>query len=182
MASVHGKDLPISTKQSIEICNFIRGRDLQKAKDIMEKVINFKIAVPYRRFNKDTGHKKRRVGAGRYPIKACKEILRLLESLEVNAQNKGLDTASLFISSIIPNKGAKVMRYGRKRAVMKLTHIKITAEERVKKKEGKKETKPEAKKETKPEVKKEEKKTEVKEEKQEVKKPKETKKPEAKND
>lgn len=171
MASVYGKDLPISTKQSIEICNFLRGRDLQKSKEILEKVIILKLAVPYRRFNRDTGHKKRRVGAGRYPVKACKEILRLLESLEVNAQNKGLDTAALFISSIVPNKGAKVMRYGRKRAVMKLTHIKITAEERVKKKEEKKEAKPEVKKEEK---------TEVKEEKQEVKKPKETKKPEAK--
>lgn len=173
MASVYGRDLPISTKQAIEICNFIRGENLQGSKAILEKVIAQKFAIPFRRFNRDMGHKKGKVGSGRYPVKACGEILKLLESLEINAQNKGLDTAVLFISSIVPNKGANVMRYGRRRTSMKLTHIKITAEEEVKKKEEKPEKKEEKKEVKKEPVKKEEPKKEVK---------KETKKPGVKND
>ncbi|MDP2906521.1 MAG: 50S ribosomal protein L22 [Nanoarchaeota archaeon] len=148
-AMVNGKDMPISTKQSIEICNFIRGKNLLLSKAFLEKVLQKKKAVPFRRFNRDMGHKPGSIGPGRYPQKASKLILQLLESLEVNAQNKGLDTATLYLKTVVPNKGANVWHYGRqRRRRMKLTHIFMLAEEKAGKKEEKKESKkkPEAKK------------------------------------
>jgi len=167
-ATVNGKDLSISTKHSIEICNYIRGRNLLKSKAFLEDVLAMKKAVPFTRFNHDVGHKPGKMGPGRYPQKASKIILGLLESLEVNAQNKGLDTAALYIKEAVPNKGANVMRYGRqRRREMKLTHIYLLAEEAVKKKTEKKEVKKEEPKQEKKEEPKKEipKKEEVKEEK-----------------
>ncbi len=133
-AIVNGRDLSISTKHAIEICNFIRGKNLLKSKEVMEKVLTKKKAIPFKRYNRDMGHRPGHVGSGRYPLKACKAILSLLESLEVNAQNKGLDTASLYIKEIIPNKASNVWHYGRqRRRKMKLTHIFMKTEEKVEK-------------------------------------------------
>jgi len=162
-AKVVGRNLQVSTKQTIEIANHIRGKNLLKAKDILAKVIAQKQAIPYRRFNMDTGHRKGKIGAGRYPIKASKEILMLLESLEANAQNKGLDVDALYIKTIIPNVGPTSWRYGRhRRRQAKRTHLEIIAEEKEedkKKKRAEKKEKPkEEPKETKTEEKKEEKK------------------------
>jgi len=149
-ATVNGKDMPISTKHAIEICNFIRGKNLLKCKEYLERVLEKKKAIPFKRYNRDMGHRPGSVGPGRYPNKASRLILDLLESLEVNAQNKGLDTATLYLKTVVPNKGSNVWHYGRqRRRRMKLTHIFMLAEEKVEKKEEKKE-KPEAKKAQKP--------------------------------
>jgi large subunit ribosomal protein L22 len=130
IAKVIGRDLPISTKQSIEICNFIRGKNLQKSKELLQRVIEKEIAIPFKRFNKDMGH-KRNIASGRYPKKSCNHIIKLLNSAESNAQDKGLNTATLFIKEIIVNRASKPLHYGRKGSrEMKRTHIKIVVEEK----------------------------------------------------
>jgi large subunit ribosomal protein L22 len=140
-AKVVGRNMSISTKQTIEIVNFIRGRNLAKAKEILEKVMQKKIAVPYKRFNMDTGHRKGKIGPGRYPIKASKEILMLLNSLEANAQNKGLDVDALYLKTIIPNQGGTSWHYGRhRRRQAKRTHLEIVAEEKEEAKKARKKT------------------------------------------
>ena len=129
-AKISGKDLSISTKQSIEIANFIRGKNIQKAKNELQKVIEKKLAIPFKRFNRDMGQKKGNIAAGRYPQNAAKEFLNLLNGLEANAQNKGLSTNNLIIKTIIPNKASRPWHYGRRRRIkMKRTHIEIIAEE-----------------------------------------------------
>jgi len=139
-AKVAGRNMPISTKQTIEIANFIRGKNLMKSKEMLAKVITKEKAVPYGRFNMDTGHRKGNVGPGRYPVKASKEILNLLDSLEANAQNKGLDVDALYIKTIIPNQGATVWHYGRqRRRQAKRTNIEIIAEEKEEEKKKRKE-------------------------------------------
>lgn len=135
MARVIGRALPISTKQCIEICNFIRYKDLGKVKDTLNKITEKKVAVPFKRF-RGIGH-KRKIGPGRFPIKASKEILKLSESVEANAQFKGLDTSSLFIKHIKADKASKTWHYGRKRRKMKRTTVEIIVEERKKRKEKK---------------------------------------------
>jgi large subunit ribosomal protein L22 len=140
-AKVIGRNLSISTKQTIEIANHIRGRNLLQAKEILSKVMTKKHAVPYRRFNMDTGHRKGKVGPGRYPIKASKEIIMLLESLEANAQNKGLDIDALYIKTIIPNQGVTSWRYGRhRRRQTRRTNLEIIAEEKEEEKKTKRKT------------------------------------------
>lgn len=133
IAKVNGKDLRISTKNSIEICNFIRNRNLVKAKQLLEMVLKQKIAVPYKKFNTDTGHKPG-IAAGRFPRNASLGILGLLNSVEANAENIGLNKNNLFISKIIANKASRGYHFGRRRRIkMKGTHIYIEVSERAKK-------------------------------------------------
>lgn len=132
---INGRDLPISTKHSIEISNFIRHKPIGLAKKQLGLVLDKKLAIPARRFNKDRGHRKGKVGPGFYPQKASKEIIKLLTSLEGYAAHDGLDKNNLFIKEIIPNKASTSYHYGRIRGIQnKSTHIKIVAAEIKKKK------------------------------------------------
>ncbi len=141
-AIVRGTNLAVSKKMSVEIANFIRGRDLDKAKDLMKGVIQLKVAVPIKKHNRDLGHKRGKIAAGRYPVKAAKAMLSLLESGEMNAINKGLDPEVLYVQEIVANKGTGQMRHGRRSGrEAKRTHIDITLEEREGKKKAKKEEK-----------------------------------------
>ncbi len=129
-AKAVGRALPISTKQSVEICGLLRKKELNKAKKLLQAVISQKQAVPYKRYNKDIGHKKSVSAAGRFPGKAAKEILELLNSVESNAQFKGLNTSSLIISHISAQKTGASWHYGRQiRRRMKRTNIEIIVTE-----------------------------------------------------
>ena len=161
MASAKATSLSFSTKHSVEIARSLRYKNTSTAKKFLEEVIAKKKAVPFRRFNRDVGHKAG-MSAGRYPQKAAHGFLKLINAVEANAQNKGLNTTNLKICKLIANKASIPTTGGRLRTGTKRTHIEIQVKERVVKKEVKK--KGEVKKEEKPEV--EEKKTpEVKEEK-----------------
>lgn len=142
IATAKGTNLPLSRKHSIEIANFIRGKDVSKVKKMLDKVLKKESAVPFKRFNRDKGH-KRGMAAGRFPEKATKAILSLIESAEANAQNKGLNTEALSLSSIVVNQGTTQWRHGRqRRRQMKRCHIEVTlAEKEEKKRPAKEETK-----------------------------------------
>lgn len=147
IAKAIGRDLSISTKFAIEISNYIRGKNTQKAKKILEEVLKMKKSIPYTRFNKDRGHKAGNVAAGGYPINASKEMLKLIKAVEANAQNKGLDTNSLFIKTIIANRASAPWRPGRhRRRKMKRTHVEIIVEEKESKKKETTKQKPAPKK------------------------------------
>lgn len=129
-AKAIGRNLGISKKDSIEIASFIRGKKLSRVKTILEEVIVKKLIVPYKRFNKDRGHKRGKMAAGRYPVKASTSILGLVKSAEMNALNKGMNSEDLFISTIIANKGSGQMHHGRFRGrSMKRTHLEVVLSE-----------------------------------------------------
>ncbi|MEK6800502.1 MAG: 50S ribosomal protein L22 [Nanoarchaeota archaeon] len=131
-AKAMGISLPISTKQAVEICNFLRGKTTEQSKNILKDVINKKAAIPFKRYNRDMGHKTG-MAAGRYPKNASSQILKLLESVEANAQNKGL-APPFKITKLLANKAAKQWHYGRHlRTKMKKTHVEIVVEETEKK-------------------------------------------------
>jgi len=133
-AKAYGRDLDISTKNSIEICNTLRGLKLQRAKTVLQEVIDKKTAIEMKRFNRDTAHKVG-IAAGKYPINAAKKILKLLESAESNALNKGLNTQNMEIEHISANKASRPYRYGRHRGrKAKRTHIQVILLEKEKKK------------------------------------------------
>jgi len=150
MAKASGRDLPISFKQSIEVCNYLRKDPVAKAKQKMEDAISLKKPVPFKKYTDGVGHKKGNILAGRYPVNACKMILKLIKSAESNALFKGLNSKGLIIENITTNQAADAWRYGRQsRRKMKRCHIDVIVKEVVKKKETAKQ-KPEEKK---PEVK-----------------------------
>lgn len=123
--------LPVSTKQCIEICRWVKHKKVAAAKRMLEEVIAYKQAVPFKHFYHNIGHRKGRMAAGRYPIKACKAVLQLLRQAEANASLKGLNLNNLFIALIIPNKGAKNMRPGRIHGrAAKNTHLQAVVEEK----------------------------------------------------
>jgi large subunit ribosomal protein L22 len=130
MAKASGISLPISRKQAVLVCNFIRYKNLQKAKQMLEEVMQKKIAVPYTRFGHGVAHRPG-IGPGRYPITTAAEILGLLESAEANAQLKGLNTSNLVIGDLRVNRASVAWHYGRHRRVrMKRCHVDVILTEK----------------------------------------------------
>lgn len=121
---------PVSTKQAIEICNALRGRQLDRAMSLLEGVISLKRPIQFRRFNRDMGHRAG-MAAGRYPVKASRHILELLKSVNSNAQEKGFATVDLMVSHISAKKASRPWRAGRHvRRKAKRTHIEVIVEQR----------------------------------------------------
>jgi large subunit ribosomal protein L22 len=96
-ARAMGKTLKISPKHSVEICSAIRGMEVEKAKNYLKEVIEMKKAVPFKRYNKKVGHRRglKNWPSGMYPVKAAKEILKIVKNAEANAEYKGLDVENL---------------------------------------------------------------------------------------
>ncbi len=131
-AEVYGRSLPISSKVSMIICDEIKNKELSKAKIILEGIVSMRKPLRFRKFNSDLCHKPG-MAAGRYPIKAGETFLKLLDSLESNAGNKGLNTNSLIISYAKADKAETRWHYGRQgRVKFKSTHVRIRAEEKKK--------------------------------------------------
>ena len=129
-----GRSLPISTKVSVEICNFLRKRQLQNAKEILERVIKKDQAIPYKRFNMDVGHKPGKIASGRYPKKASTEILKIMKNVEANAQMKGFNTNNLEIIHLCAHRASRPWHHGRqRRQLMKRTHVEVVVAESAKK-------------------------------------------------
>lgn len=132
-----GRNLRISPKHSREICHEIKGKYLETAQEYLEQVIDKKRSVPFRRYNKKVAHRKdlTKWPAGRYPQKASREILRILESAEQNASFKGLETSRLRITHIAALRGRKIRgstprAHGRSSPSNKtLTHVEVVLTE-----------------------------------------------------
>ncbi|MEK6874823.1 MAG: 50S ribosomal protein L22 [Nanoarchaeota archaeon] len=121
-AKALGRSLSISPKQSQEICRVLRGMPVTKAKELLSKTMNLKEAIPFKHHYTNVGHRKGKIGPGRYPILACKEIRTILTSAETNAAHKGLGS-NLIIKHIIAQEGPKVLRRMGHHA--KRTHIEV---------------------------------------------------------
>ncbi|MGM0510597.1 MAG: 50S ribosomal protein L22 [Thermoplasmatota archaeon] len=109
-AKAYGREFQISTKESVEICKYLRGRDVDSALNILEDVIEGHRAIPYRKHNKQVSHNKG-VGPGGYPKKASQKIRDLIEEAQHNAENKGLDSDNMKILSLVAHKGSPIKGY-----------------------------------------------------------------------
>jgi large subunit ribosomal protein L22 len=138
-----GRNLNISPKQSIEICKYVRGRPLNQAKMLLNQAIAEIRAVPFTRFTNGLGHKPG-MSAGRYNPKACAAILKVIESAEANAKNKGYNSADLKVVHIAMQIGPMNKHQGRQRGIFKNSHIEVVLKE-VKGTSSKKDTKAEKK-------------------------------------
>lgn len=101
-------EVSVSPKHSIEIASFIRNKPVNEAIAYLNDVVALKKAVPFRRFNRDVAHKRGLPGnwdAGRYPVKASRIYIRLLESVKKNAEYLGLDSEKLTIIHASANRG-----------------------------------------------------------------------------
>jgi large subunit ribosomal protein L22 len=132
------RDKDISHKHAREIAITIKGLSLEKARELLESVLAKEIAIPYRRYHNEVAHRSNiRDGffAGRFPTKATKEFLRLLDNLESNAEYKGMDLDRLKIINAVVHKARKLERFmpramGRSTPkIDTLVHVELVAQE-----------------------------------------------------
>jgi large subunit ribosomal protein L22 len=133
-----GREARVSHKSSREVCRTINGMMLTKAKSYLRDVMAKKKPVPFKRFEKKAGHRHglQKAHAGKYPVKAAEQVLKVLEGAEANAENKGLDTDRMRIIHACAYPGMKIKRYrprahGTSSAKFEtLCHIEIALEEK----------------------------------------------------
>jgi len=108
-----GRELRVSPKAAREVCVTIRGMALGEAKGFLQEVILKKKPVPFRRHKKKAGHRRGIQGAyaGKYPVKAARKTLEVLENAEANAEYRGFDTEKLRIIHASAYPGAKIRRF-----------------------------------------------------------------------
>jgi large subunit ribosomal protein L22 len=132
-----GRELSISHKAAREVCNAIKGMTLDQAKQHLNKVIQKKQPIPFRRYEKKLGHRHglEKAYAGRYPEKTAKKILQVLQGAEANAEFKGLDPERLKIIHAVAYPGMKLERFtpramGRSSPKIRtLTHVELVLEQ-----------------------------------------------------
>jgi len=136
-AKASGRELRISPKHAREICKTIKGMMLEDAKKFLEDVIAMRRPVPFRRYKKKVPHRRGLQGfcTGRFPVKAARHILRLLNEVEANAEFKGLNTEKLKIIHAAAYPGMKIKKFfprafGRSSPNFEiLTHVEIVVQE-----------------------------------------------------
>ena len=122
---VNGTSLPISTKYSVAICKFIKGKKIDRAIEDLEQVIAKKKAVPMKG---EIPHRKgKKMMSGRFPKRASENFIKILRSLQANANNHNVDEP--IITEAVANLASRPFgRFGRIRK--KRTHVKIVAREK----------------------------------------------------
>lgn len=116
-AVVNARNLPISTKHAVAICNMIRNKEIDNAISLLEIAEQKKIAVPMRG---EIPHRKG-IMSGRYPIKAIGHFIKSLKSLKSNALANELEIEKcrIFCKADVASRPYK--RFGRGR--FKRTHV-----------------------------------------------------------
>ena len=79
---MNGKNVPLSTKDAIAICKFIKNKSIKKAIEDLEQVLILKKAIPMKG---EIPHRKGKIMSGRFPIRASKRFIELLKNLQGNA-------------------------------------------------------------------------------------------------
>jgi len=131
------REVDISPKAAREICAAIRGLTIPQAKDLLERVIEKKAPIPYRRYKKEVAHRGSNSGfaAGRYPTKAARKVLEAVMSLEANSDFKGLDSGRVRIIHSAAHRGLKVKgfmprAFGRSSPSFNtLTHVELVGQQ-----------------------------------------------------
>ncbi len=109
-ALAKAENINASFKDLAEVCGRIRGKKADWAVAFLEKVADGKAAVLYKSHNKKIGHRKELGGKpGRYPKKAAKAVLKVLNSAMANGRVKGLGEEY----DILHATANKQMGYGR---------------------------------------------------------------------
>ncbi len=127
-AVVNISSAPVSTKYSIAICKFIKNKKISDAIEDLEKVVMKKKPVPMKG---EIPHRKGKIMSGRYPKRASEFFIKILKSLEANANAHEVENP--VIVEAIPNIASRPYgKFGRVRR--KRTHIKIVAKEKKEKK------------------------------------------------
>ena len=122
-AIVNGRDLPISKKHSMAICDFIRYKEPEKMIVELELVTRLKKPIPMRG---EIPHRKGEIMSGRYPVNACKVFINLLKTLNANSSVNGIENP--VITKAVPNDASRPFKRGGS-ARFKRTNVYLEASE-----------------------------------------------------
>ncbi len=114
IARAIGNEFRVSWKKSVEIARFIKGMTVRQAIGYLEDVARLRRPVPMRRFIKKQAHHRtpwEGWPVAKWPVKAAKAFLEVLENLENNARYKGLDVDRVVIVHSAAHKGIKIRNY-----------------------------------------------------------------------
>lgn len=118
-AVVNGKDLSFSPKHAIALCNFIKGKEIDKAIFELEQVATLKKAIPMRG---EIPH-RRGMMSGRYPTKGAGVFVKLLKSLKSNAMVNEMELEKYKLHAISNLAPRPYRRFGQGR--FKRCHVTI---------------------------------------------------------
>jgi len=114
VARAQGYDMDISYKDLTNICAAIRGKSVDKARKILQDVIDMRMPIAYHKFNTGLGHRSQLGGQkGRFPKKECKAMQGILENAIANALTKGFDESILIVKNTVAYKQNVLPRYRR---------------------------------------------------------------------
>lgn len=108
-AVVNARDVPLSKKHCMALCNLIRGGKIEKAIHDLREVMNMKRAVPMKG---EIPHRKGNIMSGRYPVKAAGHFVKLLNQLSANATNNDVDLEEAIIECIANQASRPYKRFG----------------------------------------------------------------------
>ena len=127
LATARAVDVDMHVKHCFEVCRAVKNKTASPAVDFLNQVLKIDsnradvrrkaAAVPYRLGSGNkrkrrsgpsmVGHRKGGIGPGRYPVKASREILKLIESAMENArfQHEDIDAEEMVITHIAAHRG-----------------------------------------------------------------------------
>ncbi|MBI2676304.1 MAG: hypothetical protein HYX24_07630 [Candidatus Aenigmarchaeota archaeon] len=114
-AKAYGRNLDLSRRKAAIVCQAIRGRQLEKAKRLLEDMVEGKRNLE-----------------GKFYTKTAKTMLNLLKSAEANADAKGLDAERLVVHAtahqgVEYRSGRRFKMHGDTR---KFAHVQVVLEEK----------------------------------------------------
>ncbi len=100
------RDRNVSPKHSKAVARAIKHETVGDAEAYLQSVIDEETSVPTRQHNSGVGHRSDIDGwdAGRFPQKAAKEFLKLLENVRNNADRQGFDADEMEIAHVAAHK------------------------------------------------------------------------------
>ncbi|WP_415381408.1 50S ribosomal protein L22 [Halosimplex sp. TS25] len=100
------RERQMSHKHSKAIAREIKGKTAAEAVEYLQAVIDEEQSVPFRQHNSGVGHRNDIDGwdAGRYPEKASKAFLDLLENAVGNADEQGFEGEAMEIMHVAAHK------------------------------------------------------------------------------
>merc|ERR1719261_1294904 len=107
-------DLRAHYKNTYETARACRGLNLLKAIQYMERVLEHKAIIPFRRYTGGPGRhaicKNFKHHNGRYPEKSVKQVIALLKNLKSNSEAKGLDVEKCQITHVATQRAVQGRR------------------------------------------------------------------------
>tara|TARA_B100001013_G_C24605275_1_gene440728 strand:- start:662 stop:1192 length:531 start_codon:yes stop_codon:yes gene_type:complete len=114
LATARVTNVSIHHKHSVQIARYIKGMYAGAAVDYLERVTELKRAIPYvarhrkgRGGNTMAGHRKGAMGPGRFPVKASRQFIKLIQSAMDNARqhHEDVEPEEMLITHIAAHRG-----------------------------------------------------------------------------